>query len=105
MGRLTKEQASNIAREMRYLWRYLENVYPNGDRKAAAQLKVTIDSFGQYHFYLNHQAMYLILLNAKDIPGQLKKNKQATSDVPCPPEVPDFLRWGKPSAHSDSKPE
>lgn len=92
MGRLTKEQASNIAREMRYLWRYSENIYPNGDRQARPQLKVTLDRYEQYHFYLNHQAMKIILLYAKDIPGPMQKSKQSTP-TECPPEVPDFLRW------------
>lgn len=102
MGRLSREEAANIAREMRYIWRYLENVYPNGDKQSRAQLKVTLDSFGQYHFYLNHQAMKLILFYAKDIPGPIAAGKQATGsksgELPdCPPEVPDFLRWDKPS--------
>lgn len=95
MGRLTKEQASNIAREIRYLWRYLETVYPNGDKQSRAQLRVTIDRYGQYNFYLNHQAMKLILFYAKDIPGPMRKDKQTTTPV-CPPEVPDFLRWDGP---------
>lgn len=106
MGCLTREQAANIAREMRYIWRYLENVYPNGDRKAAPSLKVTLDSFGQYHFYLNHQAMKLILFYAKDIPGPLAAGKQATQSQlrECPDDVPDFLRWG-PRSTEGSTPE
>ncbi len=97
MGRLSREEAANIAREMRYLWRYLENVLPGGDRRSAPSLKVTLDTFGQYHFYLNHQAMKLILFYAKDIPGPVAASKQATGLPDCPPEVPDFLRWDKPS--------
>lgn len=101
MGRLTKEQASNIAREMRYIWRYLENVYPNGDRQSRAQLRVTIDTYGQYNFYLNHQAMKLILFYAKDIPGPIVKAKEQDRDRECPPEVPDFLRWDDQSSKKD----
>lgn len=100
MGRLSREQASNVARELRYLWRYLETVYPQGDKKQAPQLKVTLDHSGSYHFYLNHQALKLILFYTKDIPGPL--NLARTAKPECPPEVPDFLRWDKPS---DSTPE
>lgn len=97
MGRLSREQAVNIAREMRYLWRYAENIYPNGDRKAAADLKVTLDSFGQYHFYINHMALKLVMFHLHDI-RDLVAGKQATAqERDCPPEVPDFLRWDKPS--------
>lgn len=95
MGRLTHEQAVNIARQMRYLWRYQENIYPNGDRKAGANLKVTKDSFEQYHFYINHMALKLVMFHLADIYAEIK-GKQATTDY-CPPEVPDFLRWDTPS--------
>ena len=93
MGNIPLEQVKNIARELRYLWRHLEMIYPNGDRKQRAQLKVTRDRFGQYHFYLNHQAIKIILLLLKDVPGMADIRKQAMIDRPCPPEVPDFLRW------------
>lgn len=104
LGRLSKDEAANIAREIRYLWRYLEDVQPNGDRKKVAQLKVTIDEFGQYHFYLNQQALRYLLLLAKNIPNPnpTPTSKQATELPDCPPEVPDFLRW---DGSAGSKPE
>ena len=98
MGRLTKDQAANIAREMRYLWRYLENLYPNGDRRSRAQLKVTIDTFGQYHFYLNQQAMRMILFYAHNIPDPNPIKRRGTEFPVCLPEVPDFLRWDESSS-------
>ena len=96
MGRLTHEQASNIAREIRELWKYLGDVRPQGDRHAVAQLKVTKDSFDQYHFYLNHQAIKYLLMYAKNIPGPIAERKEL-SQKECPPQVPDFLRWGERS--------
>lgn len=92
MGRLTHDQAANIAREIRYIWRYLEDVRPQGDLKAVAKLKVTKDTNGQYHFYLNHQAIKYLLMYAKDIPGPIMQRREQGSKE-CPPEVPDFLRW------------
>ena len=107
IGRRSKEQVVNIAREIKALWRFSGDIRPNGDRKKVAQLKVTIDSFGQYHIYLNHQALKLMLLSVKDIVDLLPIGKQATPGLPpCPPEVPDCLRWGEPDcSESDSKPE
>lgn len=96
MGRLSRDQAANIARQMRYLWRYQENIYPNGDRKARAQLKVTLDNYGQYHFYFTPFAMKLIMFHFADIYDAVT-GKQATDPSYCPPEVPDFLRWDTPS--------
>lgn len=101
MGRLTHEQAANIAREMRYLWRYADKIYPNGDRKAVADLKVTKDTYGQYHFYFNHMALKLVMFRLAEI-YDLTKGKQATGLPDCPPEVPDFLRW---DTSSGSTPE
>lgn len=98
MGRLSREEAVNIAREMRYLWRYAENIYPNGDKKSRADLKVTLDTFGQYHFYINHMAFKLVMVHLKDIAGPIREGKQVTPGLPdCPAEVPDFLRWDTPS--------
>jgi hypothetical protein len=91
MGRLTHEQAANIARELRYIWRYLEDIRPNGDLHAAVKMKVTKDENGQYHFYLNQQAIKYLLMYAKDIPGPIAQKRAESPD--CPPEVPDFLRW------------
>lgn len=97
MGRLTHEQAANIAREMRYLWRYAETIYPNGDRKAGPDLKVTKDRYDQYHFYFTHQALKLVMMHLSDV-RDIVAGKQATEQSKdCPPEVPDFLRWDKPS--------
>ena len=90
VGRLTKEEAANIAREARALISKLENVWPQGDSKQRGQMKVTLDRSGQYHFYLNHQALVCILLFCKDIENPLQQKKSTE----CPPEVPDFLRWG-----------
>ncbi len=101
MGRLTHEQAVNIARQLRYLWRYQENIYPNGDRKAAANLKVTKDTFGQYHFYINHMALKLIFFHLADIYAEVKQKTELDPSY-CPPEVPDFLRW---DTSSGSTPE
>ncbi len=94
MGRLTKDQASSIARELRYFWRYLENVYPNGDKKQRPQLRATIDRYGQYHFYINSRALQIILHSVKDFPDPIKQAARASMMQECPPEVPKFLRWG-----------
>lgn len=99
MGRLSEEQAANIAREIRTLIDKLANVYPQGVRERRGQMKVTRDDSG-YYFYLNHQALFCILLFCKDIPHPFKK----TDEGECPPDVPSFLRWDQ-HAPSDSKPE
>lgn len=96
VGRITREEAENIAREVRDRWRYLGDVRPNGDIKQRANLRVTVDSFGQYHFYLNHQAVKQLLLHCKDIPDPYPlPGKQATT-MDCPDDVPEFLRWASP---------
>lgn len=73
VGRLSESEVANISREVRGLWRNLQNVYPNGDKNQRAQLKVTRDSYGQYHFYLNHHALQLILLFCKNMPDPLSE--------------------------------
>lgn len=93
IGRLSKEQVANVVREARRLVAKLENVWPQGDSKQRGQLKVTLDKFGSYHIYLNHQALVCILLFARDIEDPNKRPDEST----CPPDVPDFLRWDKPS--------
>lgn len=97
LGRLSREEAVNIAREVRKLWMYAGDICPGGVVSAKATLKVTLDKSGQYHFWLNSQALVSILMFAKNMPAA--PVKQATE---CPPEVPDFLRWDTPS---DLKPE
>lgn len=99
VGAITREEAKNIARELRRVWSGVSNVYPGGDRKKVAQLKVTLDSFKQYHFWLNEQALVCVLLFCKNIQDP---SKQTTDPNYCPPEVPDFLRWDGPK---DSTPE
>lgn len=99
LGRISEAEAKNIARELRQLWLYVDTVYPGGDLKRGARLKITKDNAGQYHFYLNRQALVFILLFCKNLP---KHQVNVTEPVECPPEVPDFLRWDRPS---DSKPE
>lgn len=89
VGRLSKDRAANIARECRTVIDRLSNVWPQGDSQQRGQLKVTLDKFGQYHFYLNHQALVCILLFMKDIENPLAK----PPSTECPPEVPSFLRW------------
>jgi hypothetical protein len=101
VGRLSKDRAANIARECRIAIGRLSDVWPQGDSKQRGQMKVTLDQFGQYHFYLNHQALVCILLFMKDIENPLVKPH---SDE-CPPNVPEFLRWGQPDLSSGSKPE
>lgn len=108
IGHRSKEEVANIAREIRALWRFTGDIRPNGDRHKCAQLKVTRDSFGQYHIYLNHQALALMLLSVRKITELLPIGKQSTTsaETPCPPEVPECLRWGEPSCSGpDSKPE
>lgn len=100
IGHLSKEQVANVVREARRLIDKLSNVWPQGDSKQRGQLKVTLDKCGSYHIYLNHQALVCLLLFCKDWNNENKK-RESTG---CPPNVPNFLRWDKPSSE-DSKPE
>jgi hypothetical protein len=93
IGNLNDQEVKNIAREIRGLIDKLHNVYPNGDRTQRGQMKVTRDQSGQYCFYLNHQALVCMLLFCKDLAHPFLKQEPTG----CPPEVPDFLRWGTSS--------
>lgn len=95
VGRITREELANIVREVRSLWRNLDNVYPGGDRQAKANIKATLDRYGQYHIWLNHQALVFVMLFCKDIPKQTLV-KQSTA----PPMPADFLL-----PHEGSTPE
>ena len=97
---VSREDVINITREVRGL--FIDELHPNGDRKKKAQLKVTRDRYGQYHIYLNQQALLFIMLFASKLRDTAVK--QAATDE-CPPDVPDFLRWDKPSGPVGSKPE
>lgn len=93
---VSREDVKNIAREVRGL--FIPELVPNGDRKKKAQLKVTLDSYGQYHIYLNRQALLFIMLFASKLQDTAIKQAAAQD---CPPEVPEFLRWGgKPTEGS-----
>lgn len=90
VGRISREEAVNMAREVRKLWIYAGDICPGGVVSDRATLKVTLDKSGQYHFWLNNQALVSMVTFAKNIPAPVE---QATV---CPPEVPDFLRWDLP---------
>lgn len=94
MGRISKDEASNIAREVRGMVDPLSNVYPQGDKKKRGQIKITLDNYGQYHFYLNQRALVYLLTFMKNIKSPIKKQDDMAI---CPPETPDYLRWDKPS--------
>lgn len=87
VGRISHEEAANMAREVRKLWMYASNIYPGGVAGNKPTLKVTIDKSSQYHFWLNDQALVLMVSFAKNIPKIVKQAE------PCPADVPDFLRW------------
>lgn len=93
----SRDDVKNIVREVRAL--FVDNLYPQGDRKQKAQIKVTIDAYGQYHIYLNHQALQFILIFASRLRDAAVKQESKE----CPPEVPDFLRWDEKQS-SGSKP-
>lgn len=89
VGRLSKQQVANIAREARVLINKMSDVWPQGDSKQRGQMKVTLDSSGSYHFYLNHQALVCLLLFMKDVDHPFVK----PAATECPANVPAFLRW------------
>ena len=95
IGQVSRAELANIVREVKYLWRYLDNVWPSGDRKKLPQIKAAVDKSGQYSIWMNAQALTYLLLFCKDIPGALSTRPKEPG---CPPELPECLRW-------DSKPE
>lgn len=92
LGRITQESLGNIARELRVIWARYGDIRPNGDRKKRANLKASIDKYGCYHLYLNKQAIEFVMLSIRHV-ADLSLDKQLTVP-PCPPEVPECLRWG-----------
>lgn len=85
LGRLELEQVKNIVREIKMLWQYLDNVWPNGDRKQLPDIKVTRDNAGQYYAHMNERALTYMLLYCRNLPKIELPQKDA---VTMPP---DFL--------------
>lgn len=82
LGNLELDEVRNIVREIKGLWRYLDNVYPNGSRKDKADIKITRDKFGQYHAHMNPQALTFTLLFCKNLQAQAVIKQ--TTDKPMP---------------------
>lgn len=69
IGKIEKEKLLNIVREIKQLWIYSENIWPNGDRKQRPQLKATCDKHGQYSIWLNAQGLTYLATRFQDTPA------------------------------------
>ena len=83
LGRISREQAANIVREVRGLWRYLEDVSPQ------AKVGAKQDQLGQWIIWINGRGLSYLMLFCSKLEKPLLPNeiKQA-SEKPMPP---DFL--------------
>lgn len=87
LGRLEIDEVKNIAREIKMLWHFLEDVWPNGDRRQLPDIQVTRDPHGQYWAYVNDRGLTYILLYCKNFPDprSVLEYKKASSEKPMPP--------------------
>lgn len=82
LGAISESELKNIARELKRLWQYLDNVHPR------AELRATREASGEYYLHLNGRALLYILLFCKDLEPYLPETIKQSSEVPMPP---DFL--------------
>ncbi len=83
VGAISLDEVKNIARELKYIWKNLDNLSPK------AELRVTVDASGRYSVHLNGRAVMYMLLFCKDI-AELKP-EPVKQGPEMPPMPADFL--------------
>lgn len=85
IGRMELDKVKNIVREVKRIYSYLDNVWPNGQRSLLPNVQVTKDRNEQYYIVINKTALSYLFIFMSSISSQLEKEDK------LPPMPPDFL--------------